>query len=87
MRATPLQPSLINPAYMMTHGIGNNKKSLCLPGEEIPGLIMKQNNLTSARDYYDDTNDSSYPGSSRRPYTAGMLARGGSQKHKISGGA
>lgn len=30
MKATPLQPSLIDPAYMMANGIGNNKKGLAI---------------------------------------------------------
>jgi hypothetical protein len=32
---------------MMTQGIGNNKKSLCLTSEQLPGLVMQQNNLTA----------------------------------------
>ena len=39
MRATPLQPSLIDPAFMMSQGIGFNKKALQLDPEEIPTLI------------------------------------------------
>lgn len=45
MKATPLQPSLVNPTYLMTQGIGNNKKSLTLDEDQIPSLIMQQNNL------------------------------------------
>lgn len=33
MKATPLQPSLIDPAFMMSQGIGNNKKGLALTSD------------------------------------------------------
>jgi hypothetical protein len=33
MKATPLQPSLIDPAMMMSQGIGFNKKALALSPE------------------------------------------------------
>ena len=39
MKATPLQPSLIDPAFMMSHGIGLNKKALQLDPDEIPTII------------------------------------------------
>lgn len=68
MKATPLQPSLINPTYMMTQGIGNNKKSLCLTSEQLPGLVMQQNNLTVSKErYYDDEDEELEDGGAFRP--------------------
>lgn len=45
MKATPLQPSLINPVYLLAKGIGNNKKGITLTENQISDLIAKQNNL------------------------------------------
>ena len=33
MKATPLQPSLVNPVYFMAQGIGRNKKAISLTAE------------------------------------------------------
>jgi hypothetical protein len=46
MKSTPLQPSLINPIFMMAKGIGYNKKAISLSEAQVQGLIAKQNNLT-----------------------------------------
>ena len=35
MKATPLQPSLVNPVYMMAQGIGNNKKAISLTQQQV----------------------------------------------------
>ncbi|CDW85369.1 UNKNOWN [Stylonychia lemnae] len=49
MKATPLQPSLIDPMFMMTQGIGNSKKALGISQEQIPQIIMQQNNIQDRR--------------------------------------
>jgi hypothetical protein len=48
MKATPLQPSLVDPIYMMAEGLGISKKSLCLTEGQISDIIIKQNNLDSS---------------------------------------
>lgn len=47
MKATPLQPSLVNPVYLMAQGIGTNKKAISLTEEQVKSLMMKTNNLES----------------------------------------
>lgn len=82
MKATPLQPSLVNPIYMMAQGIGNNKKSLTLESEKIPNLIMQQNNLVQSQDDEDyDENNNTNRGS--MPISQGEV----SKSNKPFGGA
>jgi hypothetical protein len=45
MKATPLQPSLLDPAFMMTQGLGSNKKALAITQDQMQDLILQQNKI------------------------------------------
>ena len=49
MKPTKLQPSLIDPAFMMSQGIGKNKKALTIEQEMLTDLIIQKNNFNTKR--------------------------------------
>mmetsp|Transcript_1831 Transcript_1831/g.1279 ORF Transcript_1831/g.1279 Transcript_1831/m.1279 type:complete len:120 (+) Transcript_1831:249-608(+) len=44
MKATPLQPSLLDPTYLLSQGVGSNNKAISLSEDQISSLIVKKNN-------------------------------------------